>query len=76
MRFAHRAAARACTSSSGTTRAKVSRSLGSSRSGLASPAGGRRVRSTAVLPGDTWAIPAWLVIGSETRVAPESSSPT
>ena len=50
----------------GTTRANVWRSPGRYRS---------PVRSSAVAPGEICGISASFVIGSETRVAPESMSP-
>ena len=70
------AAASPWATSDGDTRPNVRTPLGCVASGISSPPSASRVRSSAPLPAETWSSPASLVIGSDVRVAPESSSPT
>ena len=61
--------------SAGTTRPNVRVPLGCTSVGTWSLPGASLVRSTADAAGETCSSPASLVIGSDVRVVPESSSP-
>ena len=62
--------------SEGMTRPKLRDPLGCDSLGIWLLPGADRFRSTADAPAETCSIPASLVIGSDVRVVPESSSPT